>query len=868
MHRSGPRRLARVFAAAFVLLSASLTHASEAHAFVWPNVPDRIARALESTDTAERRAAAKQIRDLPAELAEPLVKKALGDEDEQVRIEAAGAAVLFKLKGLGDVVIPWLSETDSKLRLAACSVILVSPSSRAVQALGRVLADQSPQVRIAAAHAMGASGSADAVSPLLGHLDDSAPDVRAEVATALGRLGDARAVLPLVSKVRDASAEVRRRVARALGALRDTRAVSALVLALSDPSTDVRLESIRALGLLGAASASSSSSSSSTEAADEATIALTPLGNGSADSLDGSAQPTTESNVAVRQAALEALGRIGTPRAIAVLIGSLEGDRPEAFRTPAHDALVSVGAAAIRPLIAHLEGSPSQMGAAGAVLSLGDLGAADAVDPIITALQRSVVPPVAGLRALAKLHDPRSLPAVLELLDSADPKVREASIAAARGVLDPKNPDGRAVEPIEAALQGATDVDERVALVELLGRTGAARVAPTLVDLASSGSIAVRRAAASALGTLGVPSKEADAALMKALDDEEPRIRADAAVALSRVGSADIAADLLRRLVQGAEQDRQALGLALAGVLSRTSSEAIAKDTGEAVKSAPDTYRDALIEGVGRMPAPNAVTVLADLAKGPPDDRRKVAEVLGAQPRAEALLLELVKDADPSVRAAAVWSLGKVGGAGAATAIAGLVADPDVDVAVNASGALGRLTPRIGDAAAIESALRAPLCGALTDRRSYVRANALGSLRAAGLGCDGTAIVDLLLQDSAEIVREAAARTLRSLTPPDAAPDPTVKAALARCASDDVVASVADACDRAPLFVPRSPQRFDLAIFVVPDGRELPVPRSPFTIVLPDGALRAGTSDRRGVVFETGIADGTVQLGVPAALAP
>src|SRR5689334_8025537 len=72
-----------------------------AHAFVWPNVPDRIARELESNDPSERRSAARQARDLPPELAEPLIRTALGDPDDEVRIEAAGAAAQLKLKGAG-----------------------------------------------------------------------------------------------------------------------------------------------------------------------------------------------------------------------------------------------------------------------------------------------------------------------------------------------------------------------------------------------------------------------------------------------------------------------------------------------------------------------------------------------------------------------------------------------------------------------------------------------------------------------------------------------------------------------------------------------------------------------------------------------
>jgi hypothetical protein len=59
----------------------------------------------------------------------------------------------------------------------------------------------------------------------------------------------------------------------------------------------------------------------------------------------------------------------------------------------------------------------------------------------------------------------------------------------------------------------------------------------------------------------------------------------------------------------------------------------------------------------------------------------------------------------------------------------------------------------------------------------------------------------------------------------------------------------------------------DVAVYVVPDGRNVPEPRVAFTLVRPDGVLRVGFADRRGEVFEFSTPKGVLRLGVPAALA-
>ena len=177
-----------------IALLLAATAAGPARAFVWPNVPEQVARALTSGDVAERRLAAARLAELPPEIARRLVATAMGDPDVEVRLRVAQAAITLRMPKAGDQVIAWLSEGDARLRLAACDVIRASPTDRSVVALGRVLGDPEPHVRLAAAAAMGSSAMPEAVSPLLGHLDDPSPEVREEVARALGRIGDARAV--------------------------------------------------------------------------------------------------------------------------------------------------------------------------------------------------------------------------------------------------------------------------------------------------------------------------------------------------------------------------------------------------------------------------------------------------------------------------------------------------------------------------------------------------------------------------------------------------------------------------------------------------------------------------------------------------
>ena len=853
-----------------LLVAAGAALSGDAGAFVWPNVPEQVEKALTSGDVSERRLAAARLADLPPEIALRLIPAALGDPDVEVRLRVAQAAIERRLPKAGDAVTSWLSEGDPRIRLAACDVIRAAPTDRSVIALGRVLGDPEPRVRLAAAAAMGSSALPEAVSPLLGHLDDGSPEVREEVARALGRIGDARAVVPLIGKVQDSVSDVRKTTARALGQLGDLRAAGALMLALQDPSAEVRLEAVGALGKLRS---------------DEATPAIAPLIDGSAG--DGGSSPTGRSSAAqgagaaeVRAAALRALGRIASEAAVKILVGALAKDDPSAARSPVRDALVAAGKPAEAALVAALGTGTSSATAAGAALVLGTLKSAEGAKAIVRAMQRGTVPLRAGVRALAQIGSPTALPTVLELFDDPDPTTRKEAIRAAASLLDPAQIDGRAVDPASASLRDAsTPIDEKIELARLLGRTGAPRAEAVLLPLVSAKPPALRLAVIEALGSLRVPTKitppEASktgkprlsplaSALLAALDDESPEVRLGAAMALAHVGGAAVAEEVLRRLAVAAEQDRSALGIALSGALARSDDPALAAKVRAAYATAPESARDALIEGLGRMRGADAGRALEAIAAGSIDDRRKVAEALAGHAEMEESLRRLAGDADPGVRANAAWSLGTVGAKPSLAVLSRLTGDPDVAVAGNAVAALGRIAGRAGAGGEVAKAL----CSALGDARPYVRANAPLGLSIAGAACEASSASDLLGRDPSESVRLAAADYLaRAAAGAGAAERDASKRALMRCVSEERDARVAGRCARPAAPPTRDAAVDDIAVYVVPDGRRAPEARAPFALVRADGLMRLGLADRRGEIFETAAPAGVIRLAVPAALA-
>jgi len=388
-----------------------------------------------------------------------------------------------------------------------------------------------------------------------------------------------------------------------------------------------------------------------------------------------------------------------------------------------------------------------------------------------------------------------------------------------------------------------------------------------LLPLVKSKGLGLRVAAIDALGDMGPAGQ--DAPLLDALDDENAGVRLHAALALAvSAGQASVGV-LLERLTQAAAEDRMAIGVALSGALSR-STDASAKQVERVLFETGGGVRDALVEGLGRMPGAAAGNLIAALARRRPDvaDRRKIAEALAGHPEQFAILRDLLRDPDASVRAEAIWSAGYLSkGAEAATALGRaleLIADGDLDVAANAAAASALLgkTAAATDPAAKSRAVAA-LCKATGDFRSYVRANALAGLNLLAARCDDGGLERRLLsQDPSEMVRQAAARLILRVPSTDRAKGDA--RALSRCVADDKSGLVANAC-RIAFSIPS--ESSPTLVFVVPDGKTSPTPLAAYSFLRADGLIRSGLADRRGAIFERACPRGEFRLVVPGALA-
>jgi len=96
------------------------------------------------------------------------------------------------------------------------------------------------QLRAAAVGALGSLGAAETTKQICQMLEDKEWEVRREAASALGRLGNLESLEALAKTLDDVDSDVREAAALALGRIGDRRSVSALVLALKDEVASVR----------------------------------------------------------------------------------------------------------------------------------------------------------------------------------------------------------------------------------------------------------------------------------------------------------------------------------------------------------------------------------------------------------------------------------------------------------------------------------------------------------------------------------------------------------------------------------------------------------------------------------------------------
>jgi HEAT repeat protein len=285
----------------------------------------------------------------------------------------------------------------------------------------------------------------------------------------------------------------------------------------------------------------------------------------------------------VRRIAVEALVKLGDPRAVEPLAAAL-GDSDSALRWTAAGALGELGdPRAVKPLAAALGDSYWEVRRI-AVEALGKLGDPRAVEPLVAALKDSYwdvrwhaaaaltalgwKPADAGQRARFAIARDRFDDAVAEGPVAVEPLVaalgdksfsgwrRRPDAAEALGKLG----DRRAVEPLAVAL-GECDIVLQKCAVEALGKLGDPRAVEPLAAMLKDSNWEVQRSAAEALGELC--DLRAVEFFVAALRNSDKGVRSTAVAALAALGwkPADASQRVVLAIARGRYDDAVAEGV-------------------------------------------------------------------------------------------------------------------------------------------------------------------------------------------------------------------------------------------------------------------------------------------------------------------
>ena len=425
---------------------------------------------LDKGEKTVKKAILKALGETGSIEAVPTLIETLADENEDLCILAARALGTVGSNEAAAPLVKLLKSEDPYIRAAAARALGEIGSIEAVSPLIKLLEDKDEYVLRWASWALGEIGAEAAVGPLIEILRKGDEDVSWAAARSLGHIGSKGAVEPLIELLRDKKDSVRWSAARALGEIGSETAVGPLLDKLDDPF--VRRSAARALGAIGS------------ELAIDPLIEMLKTG----ERTPGGPKVMMLNSTSVKEklgpmirllemekirwAAAEALGDIGSDRAVMPLIKLLDSD-DETIRRAAANALGDIGRVeAVAPLIDMLE-DESEFVRWASVEALGRIGSEHAVSALIKVHEGGNVSWSAA-KALGEIGSVLAVGPLIKLLD--DKSVRK-SAASALGELE----NELAVGPL---LRLFNDKDEDVSMVaaKALGKIGSKVAIKPLIE--------------------------------------------------------------------------------------------------------------------------------------------------------------------------------------------------------------------------------------------------------------------------------------------------------------------------------------------------------------------------------------------------
>jgi HEAT repeat protein/beta-lactamase regulating signal transducer with metallopeptidase domain len=260
----------------------------------------------------------------------------------------------------------------------------------------------------------------------------------------------------------------------------------------------------------------------------------------------------SDANGNVRVAAVQSLGSLGDPRAIAALVKALKDDSDARVREAAAHALGEIDDnRAVPGLLDALKTEKAPKVREQIVHALGEIGDASAVAGIAAVVKDpSVEVRRAAVHALGELEDPSAIPALISLVKDEDVEVRQ-QVANALGNLSDDNANRDAFDPLMAMARDA-DAEVRQQALEALHNFEDRRTLPVFLAALKDPVAEVRHQAAHGIESLDL--KTAPKELLDALSDSDADVRQSVAQTLGNIGD-EAAVPGLKRLTADTNKD-------------------------------------------------------------------------------------------------------------------------------------------------------------------------------------------------------------------------------------------------------------------------------------------------------------------------
>jgi HEAT repeat protein len=344
---------------------------------------------------------------------------ALQDDDWAIREEAAVALGTFRDPRAVGPLVGLLRDSDRAVREAAIGA-LTAIGGPSVPVLGLCLSDPQLGVQEAASSVLASIADERVIDPLIGALANSDWIVRMHATKAVGRIKSAIAIDPLIPLLQDKVKAVREEAAVALAEIGDA-ALSSLLDALKHPEWLVRLHAVEALARMRSPRA--------------VEPLLWVLFN--------------DTDQAVREDVVRALGQIGDSRATAFLVTAMKEPR---LRTLAVEALGLIGDRSAVPLLVALLQGANQPDGVRPVAGCGDRW------------DEEMVTKGAAVRALGSIADDIAIPVLLKALDQTETRADAAAALVRFG--------SKVIAPLLTIMTQSSDENVRFHVKETLTQVG------------------------------------------------------------------------------------------------------------------------------------------------------------------------------------------------------------------------------------------------------------------------------------------------------------------------------------------------------------------------------------------------------------